>query len=111
VDGTLAAARGQHTTAALRYLDAAQRYAAVGSTTDRMLALGGVVRALSAAADEGGSAHIPGPRPASDDRLAMAAPSWTARTDAHPTVGTVPVTQVRSELDDFARRNRIVSAL
>ena len=114
VDGTLAAARGQHTTAALRYLDAAQRYAADGSTTDRMLALGGVVRALSAAADEAAPGPVPGQRPPSEaasDPLTVAAPSWTARTDAHSPVATVPVTQVRTELDDFARRNRIVSSL
>jgi hypothetical protein len=50
VEGTIAAANGDHTGAALRYLDGAQRFAAVGSTTDRMLALGGVVRSLRSAA-------------------------------------------------------------
>jgi class 3 adenylate cyclase/tetratricopeptide (TPR) repeat protein len=51
IDGTLASARGDYTAAALAHLDAAERYAAAGSETDRMLALGGAIRALSAAAD------------------------------------------------------------
>ncbi len=87
VDGTLAAARGEYVPAAMRYLDGAQRFAAAGSTTDRMLALGGVVRALSAAADTAG---------------------------AHPGAGAraaLPVAQVREELADFTRRNRITSPL
>jgi class 3 adenylate cyclase/tetratricopeptide (TPR) repeat protein len=84
VDGTLAAARGDLVAAAMRYLDGAQRFTAVGSTTDRMLALGGVVRSLSAAAN----GTVPG--------------------DAAP---TVPVAEVRDELSDFARRNRITSPL
>lgn len=50
VNGAIAAARRDYTGAALSYLDAAQRYADVGSETDRILALGGVVRVLSAAA-------------------------------------------------------------
>jgi predicted ATPase/class 3 adenylate cyclase len=87
VDGTLAAARGEPTTAALRYLDAASRYAALGSTTDRMLALGGVVRALGAAADA----------------------AVLNRHPAAPGSAPVPVNQVRGERADFARRNRIVS--
>jgi hypothetical protein len=89
VDGTLAAARGEYVAASMRYLDAAQRFAAVGSTTDRMLALGGVVRALSAAAD----------RPGVDPR--------SPATAAPP----VPVALVRDELDDFTRRNGITTAL
>jgi hypothetical protein len=83
VDGTLAAARGDYTGAALRYLDGAQRYAAAGSTTDRMLALGGVVRALSTAA------------------------SHAAAVAAAPG----PMARVHDELADFTRRNRIVAPL
>jgi class 3 adenylate cyclase/tetratricopeptide (TPR) repeat protein len=86
VDGTLAAGRGEYTTAALRYLDGAQRFADVGSTTDRMLALGGVVRALSTAA-----------RTVTDARAATESP--------------LAVGQVHDELADFVRRNRIVSPL
>jgi hypothetical protein len=89
VDGTLAAARGDLVAAAMRYLDGAQRFAAVGSTTDRMLALGGVVRTLSAAANTaplGSRAAIPAQAP-------------------------VPVAEVRDELADFARRNRITTPL
>jgi hypothetical protein len=51
VDGTLAAARGDQTAAAIWHLDAAERYSSVGSATDRALALGGAVRALSVAVD------------------------------------------------------------
>jgi hypothetical protein len=86
VDGTLAAARGDLVAAAMRYLDGAQRFAAVGSTTDRMLALGGVVRALSGAA------------------------SGKPDSRAAPTPG-VPVAEVRTELADFTRRNRITFPL
>jgi hypothetical protein len=84
VDGTLAASRGEYTTAAVRYLDGAQRFATLGSTTDRMLALGGAVRALSTAADHATA-------------LAAQAP--------------VPASEVRDELADFVRRNGIVSPL
>jgi predicted ATPase/class 3 adenylate cyclase len=49
--GTVAAGRGDYTAAAMSYLDAASRYAAVGSETDRFLALSAAVRVLSAAAD------------------------------------------------------------
>ena len=87
VDGTLAAARGDQVAAAMRYLDGAQRFAGLGSTTDRMLALGGVVRALSTAA----SGPPAGPRPAPP--------------------APVPVAEVRNELADFARRNRIITPL
>jgi class 3 adenylate cyclase/tetratricopeptide (TPR) repeat protein len=92
VDGTIAAARGDFTTAAVRYLDAAERYRSVGSATDRMLALGGAVRALSAAADR-----------AVFDSRALAA----AQAAADP----LRVAAVRSELAEFAARNRIVSPL
>jgi tetratricopeptide (TPR) repeat protein len=51
LNGTLAAGRGDYTGAAMSYLDAANRYAGVGSETDRILALGGAIRVLSAAAD------------------------------------------------------------
>jgi tetratricopeptide (TPR) repeat protein len=81
VDGKLAASRGEYTAAALRYLDGAQRYASLGSTTDRMLALGGVVRVLSTAADKAA------------------------------TLGALPMAEVSKELADFAHRNRIVSPL
>jgi hypothetical protein len=92
VDGTLAASRGDYTTAAMCYLDAAERYASMGSATDRMLALGGAVRALSAAAD----------RAVFDSRELAKAGSA-----ADP----VRFAAVRGELAEFARRNRIVSAL
>ena len=52
LDGTMAAGRGDYTGAAMSYLDAADRYARVGSETDRILALGGAVRVLSTAATE-----------------------------------------------------------
>ena len=54
----------------------------MGSATDRMLALGGVVRALSTAADKASAltTHLPG-------------------------------SEVRDELADFTRRNRVVSPL
>ncbi len=64
----------------------------MGSATDRMLALGGAVRALSAAADR-----------ALFDSHALAA----AEDAADP----VRVAAVRSELAEFAARNRIVSPL
>jgi class 3 adenylate cyclase/tetratricopeptide (TPR) repeat protein len=92
VDGTIAAAQGDFTTAAVRYLDAAERYRTVGSATDRMLALGGAVRALSAAAD----------RAVTDSRALV-----EARAAADP----VQVAAVRNELAEFAARNRIVSPL
>jgi hypothetical protein len=92
VDGTIAAASGDYTTAAVRYLDAAERYASVGSATDRMFALGGAVRALAAAADR-----------ALTDSRALAA--------AHATADPARVAAVRSELAEFAARNRIVSQL
>jgi len=57
VEGTLASARGEHTQAASWHLDAAERYANVGSSTDRVLALGGAVRALSDLADAGADAR------------------------------------------------------
>ena len=93
VDGTIAAARGDYTTAAMRHLDAAERYASVGSVTDRILALGGAVRALSAAAD----------RAVLDSRALASA----ERDQADP----VRVAAMRSELAEFAARNRIVSPL
>jgi tetratricopeptide (TPR) repeat protein len=91
MDGTLAAARGDYTTAAVRYLDAAERYAKLGSATDRMLALGSAVRALSSAAERAvlDSRALAAPGAANDPRLAT----------------------VRSELAEFAHRNRIVSPL
>jgi len=92
VDGTIAAAHGDFTAAAVRYLDAAERYRSVGSTTDRMLALGGAVRALSAAADR-----------AVFDSRALAA----AEAAGDP----AQVAAVRSEVAEFAARNRIVSPL
>ncbi len=92
VDGTIAAAQGDFTTAAVRYLDAAERYRSVGSATDRMLALGGAVRALSAAADR-----------AVFDSRALAA--------AEAAADSARVAAVRSELAEFAARNRIVSPL
>jgi hypothetical protein len=91
MDGTLAAARGDYTTAAVRHLDAAERYAKMGSATDRMLALGSAVRALSAAADR-----------AVLDSRALA--TLTAERDPRLAVA-------RGELAEFARRNRIVSPL
>jgi class 3 adenylate cyclase len=84
VNGSLAAARGDHTAAAVHHLDAAQRYATVGSATDRMLALGGAVRSLQAAAET---------RPTDRDAAAARA------------------TAARDELAAFAGRNGIVSAL
>jgi class 3 adenylate cyclase len=92
MDGTLAAADGDYTTAAVRYLDAAERYASVGSATDRMLALGGAVRALSAAAE----------------RAVMDSRALAAMTSA---ADPARVAAVRSELAEFAERNRIVSPL
>jgi tetratricopeptide (TPR) repeat protein len=92
VDGTIAAAQGDLTTAAMRFLDAAERYRAVGSATDRMLALGAAVRALSAAADR-----------ALFDSRALAA--------AEAAEDHVRVAAVRGELAEFAARNRIVSPL
>ncbi len=92
VDGRIAAAQGDFTTAAVRYLDAAERYRCVGSATDRMLALGGAVRALSAAAE----------RSLTDSR-ALAAAQAAADPDR--------VAAVRNELAEFAARNRIVSPL
>jgi hypothetical protein len=86
VDGTLAASRGDLVAAAMRYLDGAQRFAALGSTTDRMLALGGVVRTLSTAAHRTAEPRVTAP-------------------------AAVPVAEVRNELADFARRNRITSPL
>jgi class 3 adenylate cyclase/tetratricopeptide (TPR) repeat protein len=91
MDGTLAAARGDYTTAAVRHLDAAERYARMGSATDRMLALGSAVRALSAAADK-----------AVFDSRALA--TLSAERDPRLTIA-------RGELAEFARRNRIVSPL
>ena len=88
-NGTLAATRGDHTAAALHHLDAAQRYATAGSATDRMLALGGAVRSLEAAA----GARPNGTRPA--DLAATTARASTAR----------------DELAAFAGRNGIIAAL
>jgi hypothetical protein len=92
VDGTIAAAEGDYTTAAMRYLDAAERYATVGSATDRMLVLGGAARALSAAAD----------------RALLDSQALTA---AQATADPARVAAVRTELAEFAARNRIVSPL
>ena len=89
INGTLAASRGDHTAAALHHLDAAQRYATAGSATDRMLALGGAVRSLQAAAE----ARPNGARPAD-------VAATTARANA-----------ARDELDAFTGRNGIVSPL
>jgi class 3 adenylate cyclase len=89
INGSLAAARGDHTTAAVHHLDAVQRYATAGSATDRMLALSGAIRSLQAAAD----ARPNGIRSA--DHAATAAQATAAR----------------NELAQFAGRNRIVSAL
>jgi len=58
VEGTLASARGEHTQAASWHLDAAERYANVGSATDRVLALGGAARALSDLADARAAAAV-----------------------------------------------------
>jgi class 3 adenylate cyclase/tetratricopeptide (TPR) repeat protein len=80
LNGTLAAARGDYTTAALAHLDAAERYAAAGSATDRFLALGGALRARSAAGDT----HIH-----------ISADRWAA---------------ARAELTTFAGRNHIIAA-
>jgi tetratricopeptide (TPR) repeat protein len=110
VDGTLAASRGEYTAAALSYLDGAQRYAAVGSTTDRMLALGGVVRALSTAAERtvrlASSANSP---VAPSQPVAPVVALSGAAIVASP--GAPPVAEVAEELAEFARRNRIVSPL
>ncbi|HTJ33205.1 MAG TPA: adenylyl cyclase, partial [Dactylosporangium sp.] len=106
VDGSLLAAKGEYVAAAMRYLDGAQRFADVGSTTDRMLALGGVIRALSSAAEprsgEGRAASSAAAQlgTAADRTASAAAPAPTAE---------VPVAAVQNELTDFARRNRIVS--
>ncbi len=51
INGALAAARGDHGTAAACHLDAAERYAAVGSATDRGFALTAAAAALSAVGD------------------------------------------------------------
>ncbi len=51
INGTLAAAQGEHRTAGAFHLDAAERYAAVGSSTDRALAVAAAVTQLTAAGD------------------------------------------------------------
>jgi ATP/maltotriose-dependent transcriptional regulator MalT len=51
INGTLAAARGDHRTAAAYHLDAADRYAAIGSATDRSFALTAAAAELSRAGD------------------------------------------------------------
>jgi predicted ATPase/class 3 adenylate cyclase len=51
VDGTLAASRGDYRAAATFHLDAAERYAAVGSETDRAFAVSAAADALNAAGD------------------------------------------------------------
>lgn len=89
LNATLAAARGDFSTAALAHLDAAERYAAAGSATDRFLALGGAVRALSAAAD----VRTPGPRA------------------ADPRIPEPRVAAARAELTAFATRNHLTAPL
>jgi class 3 adenylate cyclase/tetratricopeptide (TPR) repeat protein len=110
VDGTLAVARGEYVAAAMRYLDGAQRFAAVGSTTDRMIALGGVVRALSKAA-EPRSGEGRAPSRAAGQRGTPADPANTTARPVAPPAAPVPVAAVRDELADFSRRNRITSPL
>jgi class 3 adenylate cyclase len=51
INGTLAAARGDHVAAANCHLDAADRYAGVGSATDRGFALAAATTELAAAGD------------------------------------------------------------
>lgn len=51
VDATLAASRGDHATAARLHLDAADRYAAVGSQTDRAFAVAAAAEALATVGD------------------------------------------------------------
>jgi hypothetical protein len=109
VDGTLAVARGEYVAGAMRYLDGAQRFAAVGSTTDRMIALGGVVRALSKAAEPPGEG--PAEPSAAADRGTVADPANTTTQAVAPQAAPVPVTAVQDELADFTRRNRIISPL
>jgi class 3 adenylate cyclase len=89
INGALAAARGDHTAAALHHLDAAARYAGAGSVTDRMLALGGAVRSLRAAAQ----AHPAGIGPGANATNAARA------------------TAAQDELTAFAGRNGIVATL
>ncbi len=82
LNGTLAAARGDHGTAALAHLDAAERYAAAGSATDRYLALAGAVSALSGADRRAIGVRIPAPR----------------------------IAAAQAELTDFAGRNQILAS-
>jgi hypothetical protein len=51
-DGAVASNRSDHATAAARHRDAAERYAAIGSLTDRALALAAAADALAAAGDQ-----------------------------------------------------------
>jgi hypothetical protein len=94
VDGALASARGDLTAAAAAHLDAAERYAAVGSVTDRIMAFGGAIRALSTAAlPRAATSSAARPRPTdprrADPRLAVA----------------------RQAMAEFAARNHITSPL
>jgi predicted ATPase/class 3 adenylate cyclase len=88
VDGALATARGDATAAAVAHLDAAERYAAVGSATDRILAFGGAVRALA---------------------TAQSHPTTLYPTD--PRLVEARLTAARQALTEFATRNHITAPL
>jgi hypothetical protein len=84
-DGATATARGDHARAGVHHLDAAARYQAIGSLTDRALALAAAAQALHRA----GETANPGPN------------------------GSQPASlnQVRDEVTDFAVRNKAPALL
>jgi hypothetical protein len=92
--GVLAYARGDHAGAIAAHLDAAERYAAAGSATDRFLALSGALPTL--ATDMRGS-DLPGPDQRGSDQRGSA-----GRPDAR-------VAAAQAELAAFAARNHIVT--
>jgi len=95
VEGALATARGDAATAVRWHLDAARRYAAVGSTTDRAFALLGAARAADGSVP-GGDGH--------------AAPDGHADPDGPtgpiPVDGSADLDALEAELTEFAQRNR-----
>jgi hypothetical protein len=106
LNGTLAAARGDYGTAALAHLDAAERYASAGSATDRFLALGGAIRALSAADTPTTDT------PTTDSPTTDSATLHSAIPDSRGARIREPrVAAAHAELTAFAGRNQIVTAL
>jgi ATP/maltotriose-dependent transcriptional regulator MalT len=111
VNGALAAARGDHTAAALHHLDAAARYAGAGSVTDRMLALGGAVRSLRAASSTHRSAPVHDAAAARGTGPADLAGAADVAGAADAAANAARATAAQDELTAFAGRNAIVTTL